>query len=218
MKIWKAKSNLKLQTKKLNEKIDWLNHFIGFVVVVLGILIAFQLNEYSQENAQRKLIDKHIDNIRKESEVNLRNLKGAIAYGEQQLNDLDTMLTLIKQERSLPRINRLSIKLLNLGGSYLRKNAYSLFLESGDMRFMNDFEEQKKIINLYEYYEWLETFNRNALEHYRTDYYPYLKDNFDLATRSTFRLLFKKIRQYHCHLPIYALWQIGKVQRLPRQN
>jgi hypothetical protein len=86
------------------------------------------------------------------------------------------------------------------------------------MRFMNDFEEQKKIINLYEYYEWLETFNRNALENYRTDYYPYLKDNFDLATRSTFRLLFKKIRQYHCHLPIYALWQIGKVQRLPRQN
>jgi hypothetical protein len=45
---------------------------------------------------------------------------------------------------------------------------------------MKDFKQKQKIINLYEYYKWIESVNEVSQDLYSADYYPYLKDNFDL--------------------------------------
>jgi len=43
----------------MKQRIDWLNHSLEFVVVIVGILIAFQLNKCSIERSQ---LLKHIYN------------------------------------------------------------------------------------------------------------------------------------------------------------
>ena len=45
-----------MTTKK---KIDWLNHGLEFIVVVIGILLDFQLNTWSEQRKQRLIIDEH---------------------------------------------------------------------------------------------------------------------------------------------------------------
>jgi len=44
----------------IRNKIDWLKHTLEFIVVTIGILIAFQLNKCSVEKAQKKTIGIHI--------------------------------------------------------------------------------------------------------------------------------------------------------------
>ena len=105
-------------------KIDWLNHSLEFAVVIIGILIAFQLNQWSVEKEQEKIIAIHLDQIKKESEINEHMLASAIEQGESNLNRLDTIIGLILQKGNPQKINILALELLNLGGVYIRKNDY----------------------------------------------------------------------------------------------
>jgi len=39
----------------MKQRIDWLNHGLEFVVVIVGILIAFQLNQCAIDKNQKKI-------------------------------------------------------------------------------------------------------------------------------------------------------------------
>ena len=46
-------------------RIDWLNHSLEFIVVLIGILIAFQLNQCSTDKQNKKTSDTHLEEIEK---------------------------------------------------------------------------------------------------------------------------------------------------------
>lgn len=165
---------------KKRQKIDWLNHSLEFIVVIVGILIAFQLNKCSSEKEQKSTIDIHSSEIHKETQLNKTSFVNAIKYDEINIAKMDTLFTLLKKKEDYSRINRLSFELLSLGGVYIRKNAYQTLIETGDIRFMKNYEDKQRIVNLYEYYKWVESFNEISMNLYTSDYYPYLKNNFDL--------------------------------------
>ena len=165
-------------------KIDWLNHSLEFVVVIVGILIAFQLNKCSFENEQSLTIDIHSKEIIKETNLNKTSFENAIKYDELNLMKMDTLFKLLENKNNFIKANHLSLELLNLGGVYIRKNAYKILIESGDIRFIRNYEEKQNIVNLYEYYKWVESYNEISMNLYTSDYYPYLKNNFDLVKGS----------------------------------
>ncbi len=181
------------------KKIDWLNHGLEFIVVIIGILIAFQLNKCGTENEQAKTINMHLQQIKDETKFNKYFLEKGIKHTQSNIAKLDSIFMFIAQKKETRKINLLSMQLLSMSGVYIRKNAYLNFIESGDIRFMKDFKRKQKIINLYEYYKWVESFNEVSRNLYSTDYYPYLKDNFDLLGGTTqsddiyFSTLFKNI-------------------------
>ena len=143
------------------------------------------MNKCGTENEQAKTINMHLSQIKDETEFNKYFLKKGIKDTKSNLAKLDTIFMLISEKKGTPKINLLSIQLLSMSGVYIRKNAYLNFIESGDIRFMKDFKQKQKIINLYEYYKWVESFNEVSQNLYSTDYYPYLKNNFDLLNATT---------------------------------
>lgn len=162
--------------------IDWLNHGLEFFVVLIGILIAFQLNQCSSDKQEKKTVNTHLEQIAEETKFNKQSLESALAFGEHNLGKLDTVLLLIMQNKDYDKINRLSIELLNLGGAHFRKNAFQHLSESGDIRFIKDFDVKQRIINLYEYYNRVEDFDEISRNLHLQDYFPYVKNNFDLIT------------------------------------
>lgn len=63
----------------MNKKIDWVNHTFEFAVVLIGILLAFQLNTCSSENKQNTTINIHLSEIKEETESNQKNLEAIIS-------------------------------------------------------------------------------------------------------------------------------------------
>lgn len=165
-----------------SKKIDWLNHFLEFIVVIIGILIAFQLNTCSIEKKQSEILDKHIANIIDETEFNHKRIKEEIGASQTLLNNIDSLISSIKQRKDIRSINGLSLQLLNFNNSYIKKNAYNSLVESGDIRFFKDFRKKDEIIQLYEYYRWAEGISEAALENYVTYYYPYVLENLDMVS------------------------------------
>ncbi len=170
---------------KRNIQINWINHGIEFIVVIVGILIAFQLNKCSSENQQEKTISNHLEQILEEASFNKQSLEASIEMGERNMSKLDSIFFLLNREENYDKINKLSIELLNIGGTYFRKNAYQNLTESGDIRFIKAFDVKQDIISLYEYYAWVESFDEISRTLFMQDFYPYVKNNFDLITAQT---------------------------------
>lgn len=177
MRTWSTHIILTMAKKK---KIDWLNHALEFFVVIIGILIAFQLNECSNAKSESKTIAIHLTEIKQEAELNKYNFKSAIRGAEASLVKIDSLIELIINKEDLKKINKLSLDLLNLSGLYIRRNAYASLIASGDIRLIKDFDVKKRIVNLYEYYAWVELYNQLSYSDYGTNFNPYMVKNFDL--------------------------------------
>lgn len=152
-----------------------------FIVVIVGVLIAFQLNTCARDHSQDALVKTHMEAIIEETKANQKSMEDALSYGESQARKLDTLLQLMVAEEDLPRINRLCLDMLNISGAYIRKNAYNSLITSGDIRFMDDFELKSRTIGLYEFYTWTATFEKIELDNYKISYLPYLKEHFDFV-------------------------------------
>ncbi len=163
-------------------KIDWLNHGLEFVVVVFGILLAFQLDKCTKEKKDERMIAAHMEQIYDETKLNMANLEYMISHTDSNIVKLDTVISYVLGKKSTQKVNLLSLNLLNIGGLYLRKNAYTGLVESGDIRLLKTVKQKQEIIDLYEYYKWVESFDKISIESYVRDFYPYLSDNFDLLT------------------------------------
>lgn len=166
-------------------KIDWLNHAIEFVVVVIGILLAFQLNTCRDVKKEDKIVQQHINNVLEETQFNKDRISESINYSQQLLDAADTLLAALQKGEDLQKINGLSFRILKFSPIYIKENSYNNLKESGDIRFIKDFKLKENIISLYEYYNWAEGVDQMSFSNYQEYYYPYLVENFDMITGST---------------------------------
>lgn len=166
------------------KKIDWLNHFLEFIVVVIGILLAFQLNTCSEKKKEDAIVDSHISKIIEETNFNLNRVKGIQENSASLLKMLDTLLVVINDKDRLKREHFLTYNLMSLDYLYIKKNAYNTLVATGDIRHIDDLELQNDVVSLYEYYSWAEgydTMTRNIFTDY---YYPYMMNNMDMKNGS----------------------------------
>lgn len=161
-------------------KIDWLNHSLEFLVVVVGILIAFQLNTCSEEKKEAQIVQRHTNNIIAETKFNRNNIERTLTQCENLKAKIDTLLIEVTLGQNVEKINSLSLEALQLNNAYYKQNAYNAMVETGDMRLYEDVELRDDIISLYEYYAWAKGIDEATLETYTTYYYPYAVENFDL--------------------------------------
>lgn len=55
---------------KIPFKITWGNHFMNFLSVVVGVLLAFGLNDWNENNKLNRKVDRALENLKKEIEAN----------------------------------------------------------------------------------------------------------------------------------------------------
>ena len=195
------------------KNINWIHHFVEFLMVILGILIAFQLSTCSEKKKQARLIQEHLQNIRTETRLNQRNLEGALVLAESNKEKVDSVFRILPRDSALDTVNNLSLALLNVGGLYLKKNAYRSLTESGDIRFIHDFQLKNEIVNLYEYYEWVKGIDQLHVEMYNKSYFPYLLENLDLVKGQVQEPEVYRSKGYQNILSSYRFFLINRIQK-----
>ena len=72
-------------TQEESSKIDWLNHALEFIVVVIGILMAFQLENYAEERKQAKTLEAHRYYVAEETKLNKSSVNYALQGAQASL-------------------------------------------------------------------------------------------------------------------------------------
>ena len=163
------------------KKIDWLNHFLEFIVVVIGILLAFQLNTCSEKKQEATLVEGHIENILEETRFNKDRVTGIQKNSKDLLGMIDSLMVVVEDEKRLEKEHWLTFKIMALDYLYIKKNAYNSLITTGDIRYVDNVNLRNDVISLYEYYEWAEGYDvmtRNIFSDY---YYPYMMNNMDMT-------------------------------------
>lgn len=197
----------------MNKKIEWAKYGLEFLTVLIGILIAFQLNEYTVSKKQQKTLNNHFEYILGETEQNEVNIDKAMKAANFSLSVVDTLISLINDESNIERINLLAFRALNFEGAYIQKNAYLTLVESGDIRFLDDFKLKSETVLLYDFYNWMASIEEIGNIALTENYYPYMQENFDMLNA---KLQDRSIYFSKKFINALAMYRYGLNQRIQK--
>lgn len=119
----------------------YFKYAIGeIILVVIGILIALQINNWNEDRKIKNIENTYIENIKTDLKINLISLEKFIADRQETVNLVDTILTFFNKERSLD-INEFNFHCLTVLDWYpfeQHDNTYQELLNSGKLSILTN--------------------------------------------------------------------------------
>jgi hypothetical protein len=157
----------------------YLKYAFGeIILVVIGILIALQINNWNEIKKNISQAEKHLQTIK-------LNLQDDILQAEMLLSETQTTINyandFLKQFKTLkPVDNNIQMYLIYLmfeRNIEVNESGLNALLNSNGMAFIDE-NLQNKILNYYRYIEQLKSRELNANTEIKTMYEPYVKENY----------------------------------------
>lgn len=159
---------------KFKIKKRWSNYFIELLIVIIGISIAFWINNIDVKNKNELEKVSYLIDIRDDLKKDSLRLSYSIKYNEIKIKKLSKAIKLI--EASAP-IDSLLVYTSEIGGySFFSPNDLTLssLIQSGDLKLINSRKVKKELLRLLEAYETIEYLQKNFLQALDDNYFPTL--------------------------------------------
>ena len=78
-----------------------MNHLMGFLSVVLGVLLAFWLNDWNEDKKEQEQINIALINLKSELKLNLENSKVSLKENENQFNYMQAISSIVDDDFEL---------------------------------------------------------------------------------------------------------------------
>jgi hypothetical protein len=162
-----------------NKTGKYLKYALGeIILVVIGILIALQINNWNENKNSINQAEKHLETIS-------LNLKDDILQAEKLLSETETAIEyandFLDQFKTLkPVDNNIQMYMIYLmfeRNIEINESGLEALLNSNSMSFIDE-NLQSRILNYYRYIEQLKSRELNANTEIKTMYEPYVKENF----------------------------------------
>ena len=166
-----------------NKFSKYLIYAIGeIILVVIGILIALQLNISRENSDLRKNEIVHLNNILQDLNQEVNSLKTMIKFKENQSKASDTIMDFIdgKRHQDLVSFNQNQFRVFVWRVHHPNNNSFSELKSSGQLSLINSNEIRQHLLNLnskyvqlsmieehlkYEYHEFLYKKNINSIDY-----------------------------------------------------
>lgn len=171
--------NIRQKLLQEGKTANYLKYAIGeIILVVIGILIALQINNWNEQQKNISQAEKHLNTIK-------LNLEYDILQAEKLLSETKTTIDyandFLEQFKTLkPVDNNVQMYLIYLmfeRNIEVNESGLNALLNSDSMTFVDE-NLQNKILNYYRYLEQLKSREMNANTEIKTMYEPYVKEHF----------------------------------------
>ncbi len=160
---------------------DWVNYFIELMIVIIGISIAFWLNNVAinTKNEQEKI--SYLTDIRHDLKTDSLRLSGNIRNNEAKSEKLSNALELI--DRTAP-IDSVLEKIIEIGNyDFFTPDNFTLIslLQSGDLKLIDSDKTKKELLRLLKVYDSIDNMQKNFLQALDDNYFPMLLTKVDMT-------------------------------------
>jgi len=143
---------MKKTKKKL--KIDWKSKLIDLLIVIIGITIAFQLNNLNESNKTKTQEKDYLKSFYEENRDNELSLSLALGFAFKTKNDIDSLKQiLLSKNYEDDRIKTLSASMMAMSDFHPSLITMENITASGDFELIRNFEYRKKLIDTYNSYQ-----------------------------------------------------------------
>jgi hypothetical protein len=154
--------------KKIKWKldIDWKSKLIDLLIVIIGITIAFQLNNLNESNKSTAQERDYLKSFYEENRDNELALSLALEFALKTKKDIDTLKTiLLSKNYEDDRIKSLSASMMALSDFHPSLVTMENITESGEFKLISNLEYREKLIETYNAYQ-----TTSQLENILSDY------------------------------------------------
>ena len=139
-----------MKRRKLNLKIDWSAKIIDFLIVIFGITIAFQLNNWNESRKSDLKERNYIESFYNENTANKASLMHALNFSVSNKKNIDTLIQIIQAKNYTDkRINTLLPSMLQISNYSHSTTTMENIKASGEFELINDINLRKELINVY---------------------------------------------------------------------
>ncbi|PHR12773.1 MAG: hypothetical protein COA40_07795 [Aequorivita sp.] len=136
------------------QDIDWKSKLIDLLIVIIGITIAFQLNNFNEANKAKTKESVYLKSFSEENSKNEASLTEALEFAQKTKNDIDSLKqTLLSKNYSSEEVKNLSVSMMSLSDFHPSTVTMENITESGDFELIGDFEYREKLIDVYNAYK-----------------------------------------------------------------
>lgn len=172
----------------MSKKLNWSNYFIELLIVIIGITVAFWLNNLASTGKEKKLEETFIIDLKEDLQKDSILLVHKIRFNEDKIERLKRGFMILQKDKNQEQLDSV-IAMSNLIGNYdfFNSESYMLgsLLQSGDIKLITSRPIKKELIKLIKLYDIIDESQRNHLQALDNNYFPALMTRLDLVTDKT---------------------------------
>lgn len=134
----------------MKQKINWTNHFIELLVVVIGITIAFMLENWRLERADTELEQKYLVSYKADLQFDKKNLDSIITSVQNKIYLMRSFLDeLGTGEVKQSRAEEIMAEMMSNHSFFPKTATYESVKNSGGMNVVSDYDIKEAIVSYY---------------------------------------------------------------------
>jgi len=171
-----------MSRRKTYIKFDWRAKFIDFIIVIFGITIAFQLNNWNESRKSNLKERNYVDSFYNENIDNEANLMSALNFSISNKKNIDTLIQIIQIKNYTDRrIQTLLQSMLQISNYNPATTTMENITASGEFELIKDINLRKEIINNYKTHNTTLKFEGLLLDHINNYVIPFYFENIRFA-------------------------------------
>ena len=175
-----------MKKKNVRSKIDWKSKFIDLLIVIVGISIAFKLNNWNESIKSEARTKDYIQAFYDETLANQENLTAAVNYAEANKSNIDTLKNiLLLKNYDDERIMGYAAGMMGLAQFKPITITMDNITASGEFDLIKDVELRKQLISTYESYNTTQSLEGLLLAYVDKYPTPYFFENIKFSDFSS---------------------------------
>lgn len=167
------------------KEIDWFNYLIELLVVILGVSIAFMLDNWKENQKNLELEKNFLTSFHSEILKDKTNLDTLVVYEDSSLTNVSGLMQKYFENSTVTKDEKFYIvgKMLTLNFFNTTTNTIEFVKSNGNFGIIKNYFLMEKIV---EYYQNIE--EKKYLEGFQTNYVneisiPYINKNLDMFSQ-----------------------------------
>ncbi len=163
------------------KKINWWQYLIELIVVIIGISIAFSLENWREHQKEHQITKEYLQSLKADlmlDSVSFKQLIGRTNYSMR-------CATSVRQTIENQKIEKADSFFMNMFSMYMpldfqaSRSTIDALENSGQLNLIHNFELKKQIVSLYQHYKMIDESEEQRARGIENYYTPHLADNYD---------------------------------------
>jgi len=162
----------------LSNRINWKQFWVDMLGVLIGITIAFQLQNWKENRANNSVREQYLINLSSDLYQDSLELQAMVDTMQHQTRMMSLLVRDMYSPQPSDSIFEHTMGMFSASRFDAFNTTYQSMISSGDMKLIKNFELRKEIIDLYERQHFeIEAFDESHLNVFYDHIYPVLYED-----------------------------------------
>jgi len=160
--------------------LPWTNYLIELVIVIIGITIAFWLNNIAVQGKENREKIAYLNDIKNDLTTDSMRLVQSIQSAEIKSTKLERGLELISISAPIDSVLPYILEIGNYNFFYPDNFTLTSLLQSGDLKLIDSEQTKRELLRLLRIYDSIDNMQKNFLQALDDNYFPMLLSRVDM--------------------------------------